>query len=107
MKLKIKKNDTVIVIAGKEKGKVGKVRSINRESNKVIVDGVNMVTKHVKKSMELPGRIEKKEAAIHISNVALYDAESKSIIKVGFSNVEEDGKRRSVRINKKTQQPID
>jgi large subunit ribosomal protein L24 len=107
MKLKIKRNDTVIVIAGKDKGKVGKVRSINRESNKVIVDGVNMVTKHIKRTVDRPGSKHKTEAAIHISNVALYDAENSAIIKVGFTNVEEDGKRRTVRINKKTNQQID
>jgi len=108
MKYKIKRNDTVIVIAGKEKGKTGKVRTVLRDNNKVIVEGVNMVTKHVKRTAESAGRKFKREAGLHISNVALFDAASKEIIKVGFQNVVgEDGKRRTVRINKKTNQTID
>ena len=108
MKYKIRRNDTVKVIAGKEKGKTGKVRSVLRDDGKVIVEGVNMVTKHVKRTAENAGYKFKREAAIHISNVALVDAESNETIKVGFQNVvDEDGKRRSVRINKKTNQPID
>ena len=108
MKYKIKRNDTVKVIAGKEKGKTGKVRSVLREDNKVIVEGINMVTKHVKRTAESAGYKFKREAAIHISNVALIDSESNEIIKVGFQNiVGEDGKRRSVRVNKKNNQPID
>ena len=72
MKYKIKRNDTVKVIAGKEKGKTGKVRSVLRDDNKVIVEGVNMVTtKHVKRTAESAGYKFKREAAIHISNVAL------------------------------------
>jgi large subunit ribosomal protein L24 len=108
MKYKIKRNDTVKVIAGKEKGKTGKVRSVLREDNKVIVEGVNMITKHVKRTAESAGHKFKREAALHISNVALFNPESNEIVKVGFQNVVgEDGKRRSVRINKKTNQPID
>lgn len=107
MKYKIKRNDTVKVIAGKEKGKIGKVRSVLREDNKVIVEGVNMITKHVKRTAESAGYKFKREAALHISNVALFDTESNEFIKVGFQNETVDGKRRSVRINKKTNQPLD
>jgi large subunit ribosomal protein L24 len=107
MKYKIKRNDTVKVIAGKEKGKIGKVRSILREDNKVIVEGVNMITKHVKRTAESAGYKFKREAVLHISNVALFDAEANEFIKVGFQNETVDGKRRSVRINKKTNQPLD
>ena len=108
MKAKIKKNDTVKVLAGKEKGKTGKVRKVLPKKGQVIVEGLNMVTKHVKATSEGPGRRFKKEAPLHISNVAYWDAESQSIVKIGFQNqVDENGKRRSVRINKKTNQPID
>lgn len=108
MKYKIKRNDTVKVIAGKNKGQTGKVRSVLRDSNKVIVEGVNMVTKHVKRTQEAPGRKFRTEAPLHISNVALYDVESNSIVKVGFRVEEaENGKRRSVRFNKSTNQKID
>ncbi len=107
MKYKIKRNDTVKVIAGKEKGKIGKVRSVLREDNKVIVEGVNMITKHVKRTAESAGYKFKREAALHISNVALFDTEANELIKVGFQNTTVDGKRRSIRINKKTNQPLD
>lgn len=71
-KLKIKANDTVKVIAGDHKGESGKVLSINRETNRAIVEGVNMVTKHQKPSAANPqGGLEKKEASIHVSNLAL------------------------------------
>lgn len=108
MKLKIKRNDTVKVVVGKEKGKTGKVRTVLRERNMVIVEGINMVTKHVKRTAERAGYKFKREAPVHISNIVLFDSESQEIIKVGFQNqVGEDGKRRTVRINKKTNQVID
>jgi large subunit ribosomal protein L24 len=108
MKLKIKRNDTVKVIAGKEKGKTGKVRTVIPETSQVIVEGINMVTKHVKRTAESAGYKFKREAALHLSNVALIDAESGEVVKVRFENtVDENGKRRSVRVNKKTNQPID
>ena len=70
MALKIKKGDTVRVIAGKDKGKEGKVLSVDVKKNRVIVEGVNIVTKHVKprKAGEAGGRIQQ-EAPIHVSNV--------------------------------------
>ncbi len=71
-KLKIKKGDTVTVVTGNDKGKSGKVLKINRETRRILVEGVNMVTKHVKPSaQETEGRIDKIESTIHISNVAL------------------------------------
>jgi large subunit ribosomal protein L24 len=71
-KLKIKKDDTVKVIAGTSKGQTGKVLAVNRETNRVTVEGVNIVSKHTKPSAASPqGGIVKQEAAIHISNVML------------------------------------
>lgn len=71
-KLKIKKDDTVKVIAGTSKGQTGKVLSVNRETNRVTVEGVNIVSKHTKPSAASPqGGIVKQEAPIHISNVML------------------------------------
>jgi len=108
MKYKIKRNDTVKVIAGKEKGKVGKVRTVLRDDNKVIVEGINMITKHVKRTQEAAGYKFRREAPLHISNVALFDSETNEVVKVAFQNeVGENGKRRTVRINKKTNQSID
>ena len=68
--LKIKKGDTVKVIAGKDNGKEGKVISVDRKNNRVLVEGVNIITKHMKPSAaNQNGGIVQKEAPIHISNV--------------------------------------
>ena len=68
--MKIKKGDTVKVIAGKDNGKEGKVISVDRKNNRVLVEGVNIITKHMKPSAaNQNGGIVQKEAPIHISNV--------------------------------------
>lgn len=74
MAARVKKNDTVIVIAGKAKGTTGRVLAVYPSEDKVLVEGVNVVTRHVKPSQSNPqgGRV-RKEAPIHISNVALAD----------------------------------
>ncbi len=69
MSTKLKKNDSVVVIAGKEKGKEGKILRIDRKNNKVIVEGVNMISKHQKPGAGVQGGIVEKEAALHLSNV--------------------------------------
>lgn len=103
MKLKIKSGDTVKVIAGDHKGSEGKVLRVDREKNKAIVEGVNMVSKHTKPSAKNPqGGIVKKEAPIHISNIALIDPKSKKATKVGFK-AEGDKK---VRFSKKSNQVL-
>ena len=103
IKLKIKSGDTVKVIAGDHKGSEGKVTRVDREKNKAIVEGVNMVSKHTKPSAKSPqGGIVKKEAPLHISNLALIDPKSKTATKVGI-RVEEDKK---VRFSKKSNQVI-
>ena len=108
MKFKIRRNDTVKVIAGKEKGKTGKVRKVLRERNMVVVEGINLVTKHVKANADGPGRKFKKELPIHLSNIALWSDEENGIIKVGMlEETDDQGNRKIVRINKKTQEPID
>ena len=103
IKLKIKSGDIVRVIAGDHKGSEGKVLKVDREKNKAIVEGVNMVSKHTKPSAKSPqGGIVKKEAPIHISNLALIDPKSKSATKVGIK-VEGDKK---VRFSKKSNQVV-
>ena len=97
MASKIKKGDNVIVIAGKEKDKEGKVLAVNVKANTVLVEGVNMVQKHAKANQANPqGGIVEKEAPIDISNV-MYCVDGKGV-RVGFEV--RDGKK--VRINKKT-----
>lgn len=94
---KIKKGDTVKVIAGKDKDKEGKVVSVDQKANKVVVEGVNMVTKHSKPSAANPnGGIVEKEAPIDISNV-MY-VHKGQVTRIGFK-VENDKK---VRYAKKT-----
>ena len=103
IKLKIKSGDIVRVIAGDHKGSEGKVLKVDREKNKAIVEGVNMVSKHTKPSAKSPqGGIVKKEAPIHISNLALIDPKSKTATKVGMK-IEGDKK---VRFSKKSNQVL-
>ena len=100
--LKIKKGDTVKVIAGKDSGKEGKVVSVDVKGGKVVVEGVNMITKHAKPSQANPnGGIVQKEAAIDISNVMLV-VDGKAT-RVGFEV--KDGKK--VRVAKATGEVID
>lgn len=83
LKLKIKKGDTVKVIAGDSKGQQGKILSVDRKKLKAIVEGVNIVSKHSKPTSATPnGGIIKKEAPIHISNIMYLDASGK-ISKIG------------------------
>ncbi|TGD57098.1 50S ribosomal protein L24 [Flavobacterium humi] len=103
IKLKIKSGDVVRVIAGDHKGSEGKVLKVDREKNKAIVEGVNMVSKHTKPSAKNPqGGIVKKEAPIQISNIALIDPKTKETTRVGIK-VEGDKK---VRFSKKSNQVL-
>ena len=103
-KLHIKKNDTVVVLAGEDKGKTGKVLKVLVEKNRALVEGVNMVSKSTKPSAKNPqGGIVKQEAPIHISNLSLIDPKSGKATRVGIK-VTEDGKK--VRIAKKTGEEI-
>ena len=103
-KLHIKKNDTVVVLAGEDKGKTGKVLKVLVEKNRALVEGVNMVSKSTKLSAKNPqGGIVKQEAPIHISNLSLIDPKSGKATRVGIK-VTEDGKK--VRIAKKSGEEI-
>ena len=83
-KFKIKKGDKVVVTTGREKGKSGEVMEVIRAENRVLVQGVNMVTKHVRASQSSPGGIEQKEAPLHMSNVAHIDPDSGKATRVGY-----------------------
>ena len=101
-KFNIRKGDTVYVNAGNDKGKTGKVLEVLREKDRVIVEGVNMVSKHTKPNPKAPqGGIVKQEAAIHISNVNLVDNSGKP---TRVAHKEVDGKK--VRIAKTTGEEI-
>ena len=102
--LKIKKGDTVIVLSGKDKGKEGTVTRNLPRDGKVVVAGVNMITRHNKPSQTNPnGGIERIEAPMAVSNVAIKDPTTGAPTRVGFAVV--DGKK--VRIAKKSGAQID
>lgn len=100
---KIKKNDTVIVISGRDKGKKGVVLASMPKENKVLVQGINLVKRHTKPSQENAGGIISKEAPIDVSNVALIDPTSGKPTRVGFKTV--DG--RKVRYAKRSGEVIE
>lgn len=101
---KIKKDDLVQVIAGKDRGKQGKVLRVLPKQDKVLVEGVNRVTKHVRAGQGPDGATEggrvEQEALLHISNVAIVDPESGKPTRVGyrFEEVEEDGVTKTVKV---------
>lgn len=104
-KMHVRKGDTIQVISGRDKGKVGEITSVNPKTSKVTVEGVNVRTKHVKPQQEgESGQIVTFEAPIHSSNVMLYSTKEKTVSRVGYT-VTEDG--RKVRMLKKTGEIID
>ena len=100
MKLHVKKGDTVLVLSGNDKGKQGKVMSVDRKAQRAIVEGVRIMSKHTRPNAEHPqGGIIKQEAPIHISNLMVVDNSGKPT-RVGRKKDEKTGK--SVRYSKKT-----
>jgi large subunit ribosomal protein L24 len=101
---KIKKGDLVVVIAGRDKGKQGRVLEVQKDDQRVVVEGVQRVKKHTKVGQSSRGArtggIETVEAPIHVSNVMLVDPETKKGTRVGYrtETVERDGRTRSVRV---------
>jgi len=104
MAAKIRRDDEVIVLAGKDKGKRGKVLSVVAESGRVFIEGINLIKKHQKPVPQLnqAGGIVEKEASIDVSNVAIYNSETGKADRVGFKI--EDGKK--LRIFKSTGKTI-
>ena len=102
-KIHIKKGDTVYVNAGNDKGMTGKVLSVELAKDRIIVEGVNMVSKHTKPNSKQPqGGIIKKEAPIHVSNLNLLDPKTNTPTRVGYRF--EDGKK--IRYAKKSGEEI-
>jgi len=110
MALKIRRDDTVRVIAGKDRGRTGRVKSVDPENQRVYVEGVNIVKRHIKprtlrdtqRAQEIGGIVEM-EGPIHISNVMLIDPESNEPTRV---SIKREGGRR-VRVGKKSGKEID
>lgn len=94
IKMKIKKDDEVIVITGKDKGKKGTVMKVLPKDARVIVSGVNLVKKHQKPGIAGPGGIVNREAAIHVSNVALVDPKEGKATRVGYKILKDGSKVR-------------
>ena len=101
-KTKLRKGDEVIVLAGKDKGKKGKILRILPENHKAIVSEINKVKKHKKPGNNEPGGIVDKEMPIQISNIAYFDAKSNKAVKIGFKI----SKDKKVRFNKNSGKEI-
>lgn len=101
--MQIKKDDTVMVITGKDKGKKGKVLKAIPSDEKVIVEGINIQTKHQKQTRKLKSEIKHQEGPIHVSNVMFYDTKAKAPTKIGYKV--ENGQKK--RVSKKTGQILD
>jgi large subunit ribosomal protein L24 len=103
VKFRIKKGDTVVVLTGKDKGKSGEVKRIDTELSRVTVAGVNVQTKHRKPSQTSGGGLDKIEASLHISNVALVDPKSGKPTRVGYKTVGD----RKVRVAKRSGEQLE
>ncbi|MDR0817630.1 MAG: 50S ribosomal protein L24 [Clostridiales Family XIII bacterium] len=101
--MKIKKGDTVMVITGKDKGKHGKVLKVYPAKETLIVEGVNIQTKHQKQTRTVRAEIKHQEGPVHVSNVMYYDSKDKAPTRLGYKF--EDGYK--VRFSKKTGSVID
>lgn len=94
--MKICKGDTVVVIAGKEKGKSGKVLEVNRERQRVLIEKINMVKRHQRPNQQnRQGGIVEKEALLHVSNVMLADPKSGKPTRIGMK-VQKDGTKQRI-----------
>lgn len=102
--MKLKTGDKVVVIAGKDKGKEGKIIKTLRDDNKVVVEGVNVVKKHMKPNGQTAGSIVEVESAIHASNVMLVDPKTGKRTRIGHTT---DKKGNKIRVAKKSNSNID
>ena len=102
--MNFKTGDKVVVISGKDKGKEGKITHVLRAENRVVVEGVNIVKKHVKGNGQTAGSINEVEAPIHAPNVMIIDPKTKKPTRIGHS-VNKDGKK--IRVAKKSNSSLD
>ena len=96
-KIRLKKGDEVIVLAGKDKGKTGKINLVQPKTNKAIVSGINKVKKHKKPDNNQAGGIIEKEMPIQISNLSFYDPALKKGVILGYKN---NDKNKKIRVNR-------
>lgn len=102
--MNFKTGDKVVVISGKDKGKQGKITHVLRSENKVVIEGVNVVKKHIKGNGQTPGSINDMEAPINASNVMILDPKTNKPTRIGHS-VNKDGKK--IRVTKKSNSSLD
>ena len=102
--MKLKVGDKVVVISGKDKGKEGKIVKTLKAENRVVVEGVNVVKKHIKPNGQTAGSIVETEASIHASNVMIVDPKTKKGTRIGHT-IDKNGKK--VRVAKKSNSTID
>ena len=107
MAARIKKGDTVVILAGRDKGRSGEVIEMRRDEGRALVRGVNMVKRHQRQSTTQEGGIISKESPIHLSNVALADPKDGKPTRVGFKFVGTGEQRKKVRIAKRSGVEID
>ena len=107
MAARIKKGDTVVVIAGRDKGRSGEVIEMRRDDGRVVVRGVNIVKRHQRQTATAEGGIISKEGPIHLSNVALADPKDGKPTRVGFKIIGRGDDRKKVRVAKRSGAEID
>jgi large subunit ribosomal protein L24 len=107
MAAKIRKGDTVVVIAGRDKGRTGEVIEMRRHESRALVRGVNIVKRHQKQSAAQEGGIISKEAPIHLSNIALADPKDGKATRIGFKFVGSGDDRKKLRVAKRSGVEID
>jgi large subunit ribosomal protein L24 len=108
MTARIRKDDTVIVIAGKDKGRSGRVLKVLPKEERVVVEGINMAKRHTAPNVTHPnGGVIAKEASLHVSNVALRDPKTGKATRVSYKFVGEGAQRRKVRVAKGSGVQID
>jgi large subunit ribosomal protein L24 len=101
--MKIRKNDTVTVIAGNDKGRSGKVLKVFPKTLRIIIEGINLRKRHTKPTQRAPqGGIQEKEAPIHVSNVMILDPKSNKPTRIGAKVIldEKTGKKKIARVSK-------
>ena len=107
MAAKIRKGDKVIVLTGRDKGRTGEVIEVRPDAGRAVVRGVNMVKRHQRQTAQQEGGIISKEAAVHLSNLAVADPRDGKPTRVGFKFVGEGAARRRVRVAKRSGVEID
>ena len=109
LKIKLRKDDQVKVISGKDKGKTGRVLQIDREKGRVLVEGISMAKRHTRPNpaKQIKGGIAERESSVHVSNVMLVTSDGKTTTRVGYKLEGTGAGARRVRIAKKTGETLD